>query len=71
MDEHDLSAAPWRKSSHSDNNGGNCIEAALGFIAGAVPVRDSKDPQGPALIFDTNAFGSFVQAVKAGEFSAA
>ena len=64
----DLSSAPWRKSSHSGNDGGDCIEAAPGFIPGAVPVRDSKDPQGPALVFDTDAFTAFVTAVKAGEF---
>jgi hypothetical protein len=64
----DLSTAPWRKSSYSDDNGGNCIEAAPGFIPGAVPVRDSKDPHGPALIFGADAFSAFVTAVKAGEF---
>ena len=64
----DLSTAPWRKSSYSDNNGGNCIEAAPGFLPGAVPVRDSKDPHGPALLFGADAFRSFVTAVKAGEF---
>ena len=64
----DLSSAPWRKSSYSDNDGGNCIEAAPGFIPGAIPVRDSKDPQGPALIFGADAFTAFVSAVKAGEF---
>ena len=65
----DLNSAPWRKSSYSGNDGGDCIEAALGFLPGAVPVRDSKDPQGPALIFDTDAFTAFVTAVKAGEFT--
>ena len=64
----DLTTAPWRKSSYSGDNGGNCIEAAPGFIPGAVPVRDSKDPHGPALIFGTDAFSAFVTAVKAGEF---
>ena len=64
----DLNSAPWRKSSYSGDNGGNCIEAALGFIPGAVPVRDSKDPQGPALVFGDAAFAAFVTAVKAGEF---
>lgn len=42
---------------------------APGFIAGAVPVRDSKDPEGPALIFPTAAFAAFVGAIKAGEFA--
>lgn len=67
----DLSAAPWRKSSYSGGNGGNCIEAAPGCIPGAVPVRDSKDPEGPALIFDTDAFVAFVGAVKRGDFPTA
>jgi hypothetical protein len=65
----DLNSAPWRKSSYSGNDGGNCIETAPGFIPGAVPVRDSKDPQGPALIFGADAFTAFVTAVKAGEFT--
>ncbi|WP_034090030.1 DUF397 domain-containing protein [Streptacidiphilus albus] len=69
MSMHDLSAAPWRKSSYSGDNGGDCIEAALGFIPGAVPVRDSKDPEGPALVFPAAAFAAFVGAVKAGEFT--
>ncbi len=64
----DLTSAPWRKSSHSGGDGGNCVEAAPGFLPGAVPVRDSKDPEGPALLFDADAFTAFVTAVKAGEF---
>ena len=58
----------WCKSSYSGDNGGDCIEAALGFIPGVVPVRDSKDPEGPALVFPAAAFAAFVGAVKAGEF---
>ncbi|MBC3842348.1 DUF397 domain-containing protein [Streptacidiphilus sp. 4-A2] len=67
MNSNDLSSAPWRKSSYSGSNGGNCIEAAPGFITGVVPVRDSKDPQGPALMFGVAAFASFVAAVKAAD----
>ncbi|MFF9783318.1 protein of unknown function (DUF397) [Streptomyces sp. SceaMP-e96] len=58
----------WFKSSYS-NNGGDCIEVAAN-IPGAVPVRDSKDPNGPALTFSANGWSSFVAAVKGGEFSA-
>ncbi|MFE2866060.1 DUF397 domain-containing protein [Embleya sp. NPDC059259] len=32
----------WRKSSHSSDNGGNCVEVASTLAA--VPVRDSKAP---------------------------
>ena len=68
---HDLTSAPWHKSSYSGANGGECIEAAPGFIPGAVPVRDSKDPQGPALVFGADAFATFITAVKRGEFPTA
>ncbi|MFJ3953509.1 DUF397 domain-containing protein [Streptomyces sp. Je 1-4] len=58
----------WFKSSYS-SNGGDCIEvAATG--TGAVPVRDSKDPNGPALTFSANGWSSFVAAVKGGEIPA-
>ncbi|WP_131738568.1 DUF397 domain-containing protein [Actinomadura roseirufa] len=38
----------WRRSSHSGDNGGDCVE--LAGLPGGVAVRDSKDPDGPALI---------------------
>ena len=63
----DLASAPWRKSSYSGSNGGNCIEAAPGFVPDLVPVRDSKDPQGPALLFTSAAFSAFVAAVNSSD----
>ncbi|AQA11935.1 DUF397 domain-containing protein [Streptomyces malaysiensis] len=59
----------WFKSSYS-NNGGACIEVAANLVAsrGVVPVRDSKDPHGPALMFDPTAWSSFVSAIRRGEF---
>ncbi|MEV7927060.1 MULTISPECIES: DUF397 domain-containing protein [unclassified Kitasatospora] len=62
----DLSDAAWVKASYS-NNGGSCVEVAPGF-PGVLPVRDSKDPEGPALVFPAEAWSSFVAAVQAGEF---
>ncbi|WP_030238598.1 DUF397 domain-containing protein [Streptomyces sp. NRRL S-350] len=67
MKSNELAAAAWRKSSYSGNNGGNCIEVAPGF-PGLVPVRDSKDPSGPALVFPATAWGAFVESVRAGDF---
>ncbi|MEU4115452.1 DUF397 domain-containing protein [Kitasatospora sp. NPDC028055] len=64
----DLSDARWRKSSYS-GGGGECIEVADGFT-GVTPVRDSKDPHGPALVFPAAAWQSFVTAVRTGEFDA-
>ncbi|WP_344461955.1 Scr1 family TA system antitoxin-like transcriptional regulator [Kitasatospora kazusensis] len=63
----DLSGAPWRKSTYSGGNGGDCVEVADGF-AGLMPVRDSKDPEGPALLFAADAWRAFVAGVRGGEF---
>ncbi|GGN60628.1 hypothetical protein GCM10012285_58850 [Streptomyces kronopolitis] len=59
----DLSTAAWRKSSYSNGDGGDCVEVA-DDLPGIVPIRDSKDPHGPALIFPVAAWSSFVSAVK-------
>jgi hypothetical protein len=49
----------WRKSSYS-GTGANCVELA------ASAVRDSKNPDGPALSIDVTAL---VTAVKAGRIA--
>ncbi|MGW7021894.1 DUF397 domain-containing protein [Streptomyces decoyicus] len=59
----DLSTAIWRKSSYSNGDGGNCVEV-VDDLPGVVPVRDSKDPHGPAIVFPTAAWSTFVTAVK-------
>ncbi|MFF2406568.1 DUF397 domain-containing protein [Streptomyces sp. NPDC058092] len=60
----DLRAATWRKSSYSNTSGGDCLEVADG-LPGVVPVRDSKRPEGPALVITASAWTPFVEAVKA------
>ncbi|MER7765782.1 DUF397 domain-containing protein [Kitasatospora sp. NPDC096140] len=60
----------WRKSSYSGDNGGECIEVAPGFLPGAIPVRDSKDPDGPVLVFPTAAWEAFITAVRTGDLPA-
>ncbi|MEC4020646.1 DUF397 domain-containing protein [Streptomyces sp. H27-D2] len=55
----------WRKSSHSNNDSASCVEVLDGHPSG-VPVRDSKAPHGPALIFPAAGWSSFVAAVKGG-----
>ncbi|WP_228718686.1 DUF397 domain-containing protein [Kitasatospora acidiphila] len=53
------------KSSHSGGTGGQCVECApQSAIHGVVPVRDSKDPHGPSLVFPASAFSAFVESVK-------
>jgi hypothetical protein len=62
----ELEGAAWRRSSHS-GQGGNCVEVADGF-PGIMPVRDSKDPHGPILIFGADAWSAFVAGAKGGDF---
>jgi hypothetical protein len=60
-----LATATWRKSSHSNPDGGNCLEVS-DDLPSLVPVRDSKRPHGPALVFDAAVWAAFVGAVKNG-----
>jgi hypothetical protein len=39
-------------------------------LPGVVAVRDSKDPDGPALVLPPQAFAAFTAAIRAGEFGA-
>ncbi|MEU4682273.1 DUF397 domain-containing protein [Streptomyces xinghaiensis] len=64
----DLSSLTWRKSSHSSGNGGECLEVADG-VTNTVPVRDSKNPHGPALAFKAAAWAAFVSGVRTGRLS--
>ncbi|MEW2519050.1 DUF397 domain-containing protein [Actinacidiphila alni] len=64
---HSLPNAVWQKSSYSSSNGGNCVEVAVN-VPGTAPVRDSKDPQGPALHFTAAAWADFITDVRAGHF---
>ncbi|MEV8637894.1 DUF397 domain-containing protein [Streptosporangium sp. NPDC051023] len=63
----DLSTAVWRKSSRSSDNGGQCVEVAAN-LPGVVAVRDSKNPNGPKLLFTPTEWQSFIGSVKTGEF---
>ena len=53
MTAHDLSRAPWRKSSYSEDNEGECVEVVK--ASRVVAVRDSKHPEGPVLLAFTRA----------------
>ncbi|MDK0520000.1 DUF397 domain-containing protein [Streptomyces sp. ML-6] len=65
------SRTEWVKSSYSGNGGGNCVEWAPSHVdSGIVPVRDSKSPETPALVFEPSAWSSFVTALQHDEFRA-
>lgn len=66
MNRGDSSAAVWRKSSRS-NGQGNCVEVA-DLPDGGKAVRDSKDPDGPKLVFTAAEWAAFVAGVELGEF---
>ncbi|MFF3437366.1 DUF397 domain-containing protein [Streptosporangium sp. NPDC002721] len=60
----DLTDARWFKSSRSGGNGGDCVEVATN-LPGIVAVRDSKNPNGPALTFTPEVWADFITSVKA------
>ncbi|MGW7753225.1 DUF397 domain-containing protein [Streptomyces violaceusniger] len=59
----DLRTASWHKSSYSSNGGGECVEVADN-LPGIVPVRDSKNPDGPTLIFPNGSWSAFIAGLK-------
>lgn len=66
----DLSHVTWRKASYSGNDGGGCVEVAP-IPAGAVAVRDSKDPDGPKLVLTPAIWHAFTREIKGGGFDLA
>ncbi|MFE1250157.1 DUF397 domain-containing protein [Streptomyces sp. NPDC058735] len=60
----------WRRSSYSNSDGGECIGVCEDF-PDVVPVRDSKVPHGPALVFPASGWAHFRAAVRKGRLSTA
>lgn len=58
----DADSAAWRKSSYSNSQAGECVEVADN-LPGITPVRDSKNPEGPALVFPARAWALFVASL--------
>lgn len=56
-----LNDAPWRTSSYSSSNGGDCVELAP--LSGAVAVRDSKNPTGGTLLVSGATFRAFTRTL--------
>jgi uncharacterized protein DUF397 len=59
MDGPDLSGAAWQRSSRSSGNG-QCVEWA--YLDDAVAVRNSREPEGPVLVFTLEEWRAFVEA---------
>ncbi|MEU6349700.1 DUF397 domain-containing protein [Streptomyces sp. NPDC047072] len=59
-----LHGVHWLRSSYS-TGANNCVETAslpAGSPAGLIAVRDSKDPDGPALLFSPESWAGFTAA---------
>jgi len=61
----DLGVEGWRRP-WSGGNGGNCVEA-MKLADGRVAVRQSNDPNGPALIYTNGEIEAFIQGAKSGQ----
>ena len=55
------------KSSHSGPTGGNCVEIAF-LPDGDVAMRNSRYPDGPALLFTSAEWTAFLGGARDGEF---
>lgn len=62
-----LTGVRWLKSSRSGPTGGNCVEIAM-LAGGDIAMRNSRHPDGPALIFSRPEWEAFSDGVADGEF---
>lgn len=62
----------WKTASYSQGDGGQCVEVATSAAQaeGVVPVRDSKDRQGPELDFSPAGWSAFIEGIRTGDFGA-
>jgi hypothetical protein len=63
--ENELAGAQWFKSTRSGAK--ECVEVAY-LDSGRIGVRDSKNPDGPALIFGPAEWSVFVDGLRDGVF---
>ncbi|GGP77900.1 DUF397 domain-containing protein [Streptomyces melanogenes] len=61
-----IEGAAWVKSRHS-NGDGSCVEVAA-LRDGGMAVRNSRFPEGPALVFTAREARAFVAGAREGEF---
>jgi len=63
--KYEHAAAVWQKATKS-NGAGACVEVSQS--RGAVLVRDSKNPDGPVLVYTKTEWTAFLSGAKSGEF---
>jgi hypothetical protein len=65
LTEAERAGLAWLKAQASSHNGA-CVEIAE--AAGKVAMRDSKDPDGPILVYSPAEFKAFLSGARNGEF---
>jgi len=53
----------WRKSTYSGGSSDSCLEVNDSALPARIPVRDSKNPAGPAVTFSAPAWAAFVTSL--------
>jgi len=57
----------WQKSRRS-NPSGNCVELAPLPGGNEIAVRNSRDPEGPALVYTVDEIAAFIHGARDGDF---
>ena len=65
LSEAERASLAWLKAQSSGANG-QCVEIAS--TAGKIAIRDSKDPDGPILVYTPGEFKAFLDGARNGEF---
>ena len=65
LSEAERQSLAWLKAQCSTNNG-QCVEIAS--TSDKVAIRDSKDPDGPILVYTPGEFRAFLEGARNGEF---
>jgi Domain of unknown function (DUF397) len=65
LSESDRQSLAWLKA-HSSTANGACLEIAA--AVGNIAIRDSKDPDGPILVYTPSEFRAFLDGARNGEF---
>ncbi|MFL5519170.1 MAG: DUF397 domain-containing protein [Gemmatimonadales bacterium] len=62
-----VSAVGWKKSQRS-NPSGNCVELTKMTGSPDIAMRNSRDPEGPALIYTRDEIVAFINGARDGDF---
>jgi hypothetical protein len=65
LSEAEHASLAWLKAQSSTVNG-QCVEVAS--VVGKIAIRDSKDPDGPILVYTPTEFRAFLEGARNGEF---